>query len=277
MIRIHNTNTKKIIWARFAMDDGQSAVDGDLAIPGVAGTGAPVKLEFRDPGGATTGRLLPTGNVADTLDVPGIGKLRVSMVDAANATVFVRAADLGLTGTEMPDEIEASAELMGKLGEIRLAASVAMGISASREEALARKAVPFVGFVAPARDAKMLSGDRIAAADADLTARMISNGQPHRALPLTVTLCTAVAARIEGSVVHEATRATDNPEAELRIAMPSGILTVAASVGRKDGQWHAEQGAFYRTQRRLFDGYVYVRASRVPGYLAATAARRKAA
>jgi 2-methylaconitate cis-trans-isomerase PrpF len=276
-VRIHNTNTKKIIWARFPLDDGQAAVDGDLAIPGVAGTGAPVKLEFRDPGGATTGKLLPTGNVADTLDVPGVGSFRVSMVDAANAAVFVRAADLGLTGTEMPDEIESSAELMSKLSEIRLAASVAMGISANREEALKKKAVPFVGFIAPPQDAKTLSGEPIAAADVDLTARVLSNGQPHRALPLTVTLCTAVAARIEASVVHEATRATGNPEAELRIAMPSGILTVAASVGKKEGKWHAEQGAFYRTQRRMFEGYVYVSASRVPGFLAATGGKRKAA
>ena len=213
LVRIHNTNTKKMIWARFMLDDGQAAVDGDLAIPGVAGTGAPVKLEFRDPGGATTGKLLPTGNVADTLDVPGVGRIRVSMVDAANATVFVSAADLDLTGTEMPDAIESSAELMNRLNEIRVAASVAMGIAANRDEALKNKAVPFVGFIAPPRDAKMLSGESLAAADADLTARMLSNGQPHRALPLTVTLCTAVAARIEGSVVHAATRAGGDPQA----------------------------------------------------------------
>jgi 2-methylaconitate cis-trans-isomerase PrpF len=92
---------------------------------------------------------------------------------------------------------------------------------------------------------------------------MLSNGQPHRALPLTASLCMAVAARIEGSVVYQATRATDDPESELRIAMPSGILTVAASVKQVNGQWQAEQGAFYRTQRRMFEGFVYVRASRV--------------
>src|SRR5262245_17219978 len=112
LVRVHNTNTKKIIWSRFPMDDGLSAVDGDLAIPGVAGTGAPVKLEFREPGGATTGKLLPTGKVADDLEVPGYGKVRVSMVDAANACVFARASDLGITGIELPDAIEANAELL---------------------------------------------------------------------------------------------------------------------------------------------------------------------
>jgi len=266
LVRVHNTNTKKVIWSRFSLDDGLSAVDGDLAIPGVAGTGSPVKLEFRDPGGATTGKLLPTGNAVDALDVPGYGTFKASLVDAANATCFVNAADLGIQGTEMPDELDRNLELLKKLAAIRIAASVAMGIARTPEEAAEKRGVPFVGFVSGPQDAVTLAGDKIEAGKVDLTARMISNGQPHRALPLTVTLCTAVAARIEGSIVNQAARPSD-PNAEIRIAMPSGILTVAASVCRKDGAWYAEQGAFYRTQRRLFEGMVYVRASRVPGLL----------
>jgi 2-methylaconitate cis-trans-isomerase PrpF len=264
LVRVHNTNTKKIIWSRFPLDDGLSAVDGDLAIPGVAGTGAPVKLEFREPGGATTGKLLPTGNVVDTLDVPGFGRFRVSMVDAANACVFARAADLGIKGTELPDEIDANPELLKKLSAIRIAASVAMGVTKTPEEAARRAAVPFVGFVSGPQDSKTLTGETLPASGMDLGARMMSNGQPHRALPLTCTLCIAVAARLEGSVVHQAARPADNPEAEIRIAMPSGVLTVAATVRKLEGQWHAEQGAFYRTQRRMFEGQVLVRASRVP-------------
>jgi hypothetical protein len=273
LVRIHNTNTKKVIWSRFALDDGMSAVDGDLSIPGVAGTGAPVRLEFRDPGGATTGKLLPTGNVVDTLEVPGYGKIRASLVDAANATCFLNAADLGVKGTEMPEELDRNAELLKKLAAIRIAASVAMGIARTPEEAAEKRTVPFVGFVSGPQDAVTLAGDRIEASRVDLTARMISNGQPHRALPLTVTLCTAVAARIDGSLVNQAARHGSDPDAEIRIAMPSGILTVAARVHKKDGSWHAEQGAFYRTQRRLFEGYVYVRASRVPGLLGTRAGK----
>jgi 2-methylaconitate isomerase len=264
LVRVHNTNTKKIIWSRFALDEGLSAVDGDLAIPGVSGTGAPVRLEFRDPGGATTGKLLPTGKVSETLDVPGHGKFTVSLVDAANACCFVRADELGLSGTEMPDALDANPALLERLQAIRLAASVAMGIAPNTEAAKAKRLVPFIGFVSKPQAATTLTGEWLAENDIDLTGRIISNGQPHRALPLTGSLCMAVAARLEGSVVHALTRPSADREAPIRIAMPSGILTVAASVAMKDGAWHAEQGAFYRTQRRLFEGQVCVRASRVP-------------
>ena len=265
LVRIHNTNTRKIIWARFALDDGVAAVDGDLAIPGVAGTGAPVRLEFREPGGATTGKLLPTGRVRDVLEVPGYGTFNVSLVDAANAACFVRAEELGLTGTEMPEALDANTAVLEKLAAIRVAASVAMGIAATPEEARTKKLVPFIGFVSDPRNATTLTGEAVAADAVDLTGRMISAGQPHRALPLTGSLCMAVAARLEGSIVHAVTRKADDSEAPIRIAMPSGILTVAATVTQNGGEWTAEQGAFYRTQRRMFEGHVCVRASRVPG------------
>lgn len=276
LVRIHNTNTRKMIWSQFALDDGQAAVDGDLIIPGVAGTGAPVRLEFREPGGATTGKLLPTGNVIDTLEVTGYGKVRVSMVDAGNATCFVPAADLGLTGTEMPEELDRSADLLKKLAAIRIAASVAMGIAKTPAEAAEKRTVPFVGFVSGPQDAIALSGETIHATAVDLTTRMISNGQPHRALQLTTALCTAVAARITGTVVHQVTRRNSDPEADIRLAMPSGVLTVATSVKQAaKGQWHAEQAAFYRTHRRMFEGHVLMRASRVRG-LAAMGGKQKA-
>jgi 2-methylaconitate cis-trans-isomerase PrpF len=265
LVRVHNTNTRKIIWSRFSLDEALAAVDGDLAIPGVSGTGAPVRLEFREPGGATTGKLLPTGKVAELLDVPGHGQFNVSMVDAANACCFIRADALGITGTEMPDALDSNTALLERLQAIRIAASVAMGIASTPEEAKTKRVVPFIGFVSDPQDAATLTGEKIGASSVDVTGRMISNGQPHRALPLTASLCMAVAARLEGSVVNAVTRTSSDPDAALRIAMPSGVLTVAATVRRNGAEWHAEQGAFFRTQRRLFDGYVYVRASRITG------------
>jgi 2-methylaconitate cis-trans-isomerase PrpF len=199
------------------------------------------------------------------------------LVDAAHACCFVRAADLGITGTDMPEALDGNTALLEKLGAIRLAASVAMGIASNIEEAKAKRVVPFIGFVSGPQDAVTLTGEKLGADDMDLTGRMLSSGQTHRALPLTASLCMAVAARLEGSVVHAAARKTDNPEAPIRIAMPSGVLTVAATVRQENGAWYAEQGAFFRTQRRLFDGYVYVRASRVPMLVGSTVKQVKAA
>ena len=257
VVRIFNTNTGKIIRSTFPLVDGRAAVDGTMAIPGVAGTGAPVRLDFLSPGGAITGKLLPTGNAVDRLDVAGVGAIEMSMIDAANACVFVRASDLGLTGAELPDTLDADTGLLERLQRIRRAAAVAMGIAADDAAARRSAGVPAIGFVAPAMTAPTLSGEMIAAGDVDLTARFISNGQPHRALPLTASLCTAVAARIEGTLPFQALAAA--PSGPVRIGMPSGILTVDAEVSRTPATgWVAHSGAFYRTARRLFDGRIYV-------------------
>jgi 2-methylaconitate isomerase len=257
VVRIFNTNTRKIIRSTFPLEDGRAATDGDLAIPGVAGTGSPVRLDFLAPGGATTGKLLPTGNAVDRLDVPGIGAIEVSLVDAANACVFVRARDLGLMGRELPEELERDPALLERMQVIRRLASIAMGIAKDDAEARATAGVPIIGFVAPPMDAPTLSGEAVGAAQVDLTARFLSNGQPHRALPLTASLCTAVAAGITGTVVAEAL--APGAGAQVRIGMPSGILVVGAEVSRHGGgTWVAHSGAFYRTARRLFDGRIYV-------------------
>ncbi len=253
-VRIHNTNTRKIINSTFHVKDGRAVVEGELEIPGVAGTGSPVRLDFLAPGGAVTGRLLPTGNPRDVLDIPGIGKIEASMVDAANPCVFLSAKDLGLKGTEMPEDLDRNKALLERIATIRCHASVAMGIAKTVDEAR-KKSMPQIGFVSAPQEAVTLSGDRLTEASADLTVRIISNGQPHRALPLTGSLCTAVAAGIEGTIPHQLARAAKN--GTLRLAMPSGVLTVGAEVVREAGGWRAVRGSFYRTARRLFEGYVY--------------------
>ena len=268
-VRIHNTNTNKVIAARFPIEDGVAAVDGSVEIPGVAGTGAPVDLDFLEPGGAGTGKLLPTGNLVDQLFVPGLGNIEASLVDAANAFVFVRAADLGLTGTEMPADIDAQTDVMGRLEAIRAQAGVMMGY-ASSVDAMTRDypSAPKIGLVAPPAPATTLTGERISPEDMDLTGRMVSMGNVHRALPLTGVLGFAVAARIDGTLVHQATRAS-NRAGLLRLAQPSGIVEASADVAGNAGGWHATVASVRRTQRRLFDGFVYVPASRVPALLGA--------
>jgi 2-methylaconitate cis-trans-isomerase PrpF len=261
VVRIHNTNTRKIIIARFPMDGEEAAVAGDMALDGVAGTGAAIRLEFMDPGGAKTGKLLPTGRATDTLQVPGVGWVTASMIDAANPCVFVAADAIGATAAESPAEIEANVGLLDRLEAIRRAASVAMGIAGDLAEA-GGLSVPFVAFIAPPLAMRVLSGAELVAADMDIAVRMISNGQAHRATPLTGALCLAVATRIAGSIANALGRPPPGASA-IRIAHASGRIVVDAKVdGAADGEPHAAYAAVYRTARRLFDGRVHYRANR---------------
>jgi 2-methylaconitate cis-trans-isomerase PrpF len=269
VVRIHNTNPGKIIHAHFAVDEGKAAIDGEYELLGVAGTGAPVRMDFIAPGGANTGKLLPTGNVVDTLDVPGVGKVEASLVDAGSSLALIDASRIGLSGTESPMEIDAPA-MLETIEKIRNVAGVVMGISATPEESRTKRPnLPKVAMIAPPKDAKALSGDLVPASAGDLTARIISSGNCHRALPLTGAICTSVAARIEGTIAHRFARKPEDPEADIRLMQPSGITNLKPVVVREGNGWVAKRVGVYRTQRRLFDGYVYVPASRTPKLAAA--------
>lgn len=261
-VRILNTNTNKIIESRFLTEHGQPVYTGDLSIPGVSGTGAPIELRFLEPGGATTGKLLPTGKASEQLVIPGEGTFNVSCVDAANAAVLVQADEIGLKGTELPDELERNPAVLRRLELIRQHASVAMGIAHSIDEASQIKMVPFVCILSAPQDNPTLQKHIIPTAELDLVARVISNGQPHRALPLTISLCIAVAAQIQGTVAHHlltASHTSASSNNKLRLANPSGVLEVEAEVSaHADHGWHAHYGSFYRTARLLFNGQVWV-------------------
>ena len=244
IVRIHNTNTRKIIIAHVPVASGEAAVEGDFELPGVAGRGARIALDFLDPGGAGTGRLLPTGRARDVVE--GVA---ASLVDATNPMVFVRAQDLGLSGTERPEAVDADRALSTRLEAIRGAAADMMGIPGSA-------ATPKVAVVAPPAPFTALDGAEYGAEQADLVARVISMGNCHRAFALTAAMCLAVAARIEGSVVRSCVNAPD--DGELRLGHPSGVLPVAASVGVRDGVAWAERVTVYRTARRLMEGFVRV-------------------
>lgn len=243
-IVIHNTNTGKLIRARFPVEGGLLAPDGDFTLDGVAGTAAPVRLEFLEPGGAKTGRLLPTGNAVDMLDIPG-QLIEASLVDAANPCVFVRAADVGKTGTELPAQLEADAGWLAAMEKIRRAGAIAMGLAESA-------AIPKVAMLAAPHAAPLLSGSVLAASAHDIAVRMISVGQPHRAVPITGAVCLAVACRVPGTIAHALCPATIGP---IRIGHASGTTTVDAQVSGGT----AEFGAVYRSARRLFEGNVVYR------------------
>jgi 2-methylaconitate isomerase len=257
VVRIHNTNTRKIIVSRFAMDGREAAVCGDMQLDGVARTGAPIRLEFMAPGGAKTGKLLPTGAARDMLEVPGHGPVPVSMIDAANPCVFLPASAVGASATELPAEVEANADLLARLEAVRRSAAVAMGIAGDLAQA-ANLSVPFVGFVAPPVGMRVLSGRRLAACDMDIAVRMLSNGQAHRATPLTGALCLAVSTRVSGSIPNALVRGLPDAATQIRIAHASGTTVVDAKVEQAadNAEPRANYAAVYRTARRLFEGHV---------------------
>lgn len=252
-VRFHQTNTKKIIHARFRVENGRAVVAGDMDIPGVAGTAAPVRLDFVNPGGATTGKLLPTGNVLDTIMIEGHGAFVASMIDASHPTVFVRASDFGLTGIESPDAIEADDRLMALLDVVRRRAGVIMGLGDTPESVELMS--PRIAMVAAPQAFtaidKSLFDDRH-----DIATRMISMEKPHRAVPLASALCLAVACRIEGTLPNLLARRSD-PGAPIRVGNPSGVLAFGADV-RHDGGWIADSAGVYRTARCLMKGAVSV-------------------
>lgn len=257
VVRIHNTNTSKIVVARFPVEGGALAADGDLALDGVAGTGAPIRLEFVEPGGAKTGKLLPTGTARDILEVPGAGAIAVSCVDAANPCAFVAAKDVGKTGVELPDALERDAAFLAVMEQIRLAAAVRMGLAPDIAAARRTPSVPKVAMVAPPHTASTLDGRVLDPAEMDIVVRMISIGQPHRAVPITGAVCLAVAGRVPGTIPHALCRTTPG---SIRISHPSGTILVDASVTEgPGGNVTADYGAVYRTARRLFEGAVLYR------------------
>lgn len=254
VLLLRNLNLNRTIEARFPVRDGRAVVEGRAVLDGIAGRGAPVALRFEDPGGAVTGRLLPTGRCRDSLDVPGTGPIEASLIDAATAIVCVRAEAVGADGTEPPAAIEANEALMRRLEAVRRVAAVAMGIAPASQD------VPKVGFVAPPADATVLSGDRLPAAAVDLCARMMSMGRPHRAVPLTAAMALATAARLPGTVAADVAR--PGARGRLRIGHPSGVVDVAADFAPSPTPRLARI-AVERTARRLMEGRVLIPTGRL--------------
>jgi 2-methylaconitate cis-trans-isomerase PrpF len=259
LVRIHQVNTRRIIHARFPVLDGKAVTTGDFAMAGVAGSGARIRLDFLAPGGGATGHLLPTGNAQDLLRHEGRA-YAASLIDAANACIFLDARDLGLNGTESPDRIEADPARMALLDALRRQAGVMMGLAATPEKV--GLALPKIAVVAPPAAYRALDGASLAADTHDIAVRMISMERAHRAVPLTGAMCLGVASRITGSLPHQLAGPPARAD-ETRVANPSGILSVSAEVRQGSAGWHAESAVVYRSARRLMQGAVAVPASLV--------------
>ncbi len=257
-VRIYNTNTKKVIVAEFPARSGEFLSEGDFCIDGVPGSGSKILLDFINSGGSVTGRLLPTGKVKEEIKFPTVGALTVSMVDAANPFVFVRAADLGLRGNETMEEISANDILLNKCEEIRSVVAEIMGIAKKEDATQKSPGVPKIAFVSPPTSYRTPKG-KVEAKEVDIVARMTALQKLHKAYAVTGAVCLGAAAKIEGTIVNEIYRQVQpgNPPG-VRIGHPSGSMQVEMQVEKKNGQVELTKAALARTARLLMDGYVYV-------------------
>lgn len=257
-VRIHNTNTAKVIVAEVPVRDGRALVEGDYAIPGVPGTGARIDLEFLEPAGSATGALLPTGRPTDEVTLADGRRLHVSVVDAANPVAFLLASELGMDGTETPLEIERRVEATDALEEVRGIVAEWIGIVADRADATAKSpGLPKVGMVAPPADYTNSLGELIRAEEMDLSGRLMSMQTAHRSYMVTGAICTGAAARVEGTVVHQVARPPLPGRDRLRIANPYGVMDVR--VRAEAGPVPAVSGVSVgRTARHILDGEVFV-------------------
>lgn len=253
VVRMFNTNTGICVHSHFRVADGQAVTEGDFQLPGVPGTGAPIRLEFKDPSQVTGRGLLPTGQVQEIISVPGFGDVPVSIVDAVSLVVFIPAEIFGLTATERPEEIEERSDIMAAIEAIRRESAVRAGFAEGVSDV--PMAAPRVALVAAPASFVSLDGCTHEAASHDIAVRMVSLSTIHRAVMGTAAMCLAAAVQVPRSVPNDCV--ADFAGDAVRLGNPSGVTVMGAKVSECEGRWRAENTTVVRTCRRLMDGFVY--------------------
>jgi 2-methylaconitate cis-trans-isomerase PrpF len=259
-VRIHQVNTKSVIIAQVPVRDSKAEVEGDHVIAGVPGAGAQIVLDFSDSAGAITGKLLPTGHITDVLLVEGEGDFEVSLIDAANPLVFIRAKDLGLTGAETPQEIDANAELLARIERIRSFAAERIGLVDDwRKATHERPYIPFFACCAPPTSyTNWTTGERVKENSVDLNVRLLFMQKMHKTYPVSGTICTVTAAMIPGTIANQLARDGIIERGELRIGHPGGVITSEGKVDEEKGAFLLKRATVDRTARCLMKGYAYI-------------------
>ncbi len=261
VVRIWQANIGKTIVAHVPMRDGAVQETGDFELDGVTFPAAEVPLEFLDPAADDEdggGAMFPTGNVVDTLDVPGVGSFRATLINAGIPTIFLDASDLGYQGTELQEAINLDPAALARFETIRAHGAIRMGLIRHLEEAATRQHTPKVAYVAPPAGYVASSGKAIAAGDVDLLVRAMSMGKLHHAMMGTAAVAIGTAAAIPGTLVNLA--AGGGERGSVRFGHPSGTLRVGAEAVLDNGQWKVTKALMSRSARILMEGWV-----RVPG------------
>ncbi|PVV13324.1 MAG: putative methylaconitate Delta-isomerase PrpF [gamma proteobacterium symbiont of Ctena orbiculata] len=257
VVRIWQKNIEKSIVAHVPITDGQVQETGDFELDGVTFPAAEVKIEFISPVDPSEA-MFPTGNLVDELEVPGIGTFKASMINAGIPTIFLNAADIGYSGTELQEVINEDPAALTRFETIRAHGAIRMGLIEKVEEATARQHTPKVAFVAPSADYTASSGKAIAADDIDLNVRALSMGKLHHAMMGTAAVAIGTAAAIPGTLVNLA--AGGGERESVTFGHPSGTLRVGAAACEQNGNWIVEKVVMSRSARILMEGWV-----RIPG------------
>ena len=262
-VRIWQANIGKTIIAHVPISDGQVQELGDFELDGVTFPAAEVQLEFMDPaadegdgGAGANNAMFPTGNLVDELDVPGVGALKVTMINAGIPTIFVNAADVGYKGTELQDDINGDPKALAMFELIRAYGAMRMGLIAHVEEAARRQHTPKVAFVAPPCDYVSSSGKQVRAADIELLVRALSMGKLHHAMMGTAAVAIGTAAAIPGTLVSLA--AGGRAHEAVRFGHPSGTLRVGAQAQQSGSEWTVTKAVMSRSSRVLMEGWVRI-------------------
>lgn len=260
VVRIWQANIKKTIIAHVPVTNGQVQETGDFELDGVTFPAAEIVLEFMDPSDDAEegGSMFPTGNLVDDLEVPGIGTLKATMITAGIPTVFVNAEEIGYTGTELREQINADAAALARFEKIRVAGALRMGLIKTAEEAATRQHTPKIAFVSKPKDYKASSGKEVKASEVDLLVRALSMGKLHHAMMGTAAVAIGTAAAIPGTLVNLA--AGGGEREAVRFGHPSGTLRVGAQAKLVNGEWTVTKAIMSRSARVLMEGWV-----RVPG------------
>ena len=254
-VKVWQVNISKTIIVHVPITNGEVQETGDFELDGVTFPAAEVKLEFMDPADGE-GALFPTGNLVDELEVPGIGMLSATMINAGIPTVFINASEVGYDGTELQEAINGDASALEKLETIRAYGALKMGLISHLDEAKARQHTPKVAWVAPAKTYHASSGKVVSDADIDLLVRAMSMGKLHHAMMGTAAVAIGTAAAIPGTLVNLA--AGGGERQEVNFGHPSGTLKVGAAATLVDGNWQVTKASMSRSARVLMEGWVRV-------------------
>ena len=261
VVRIWQANIGKTIIAHVPITDGAVQETGDFELDGVTFPAAEVQLEFMDPAAEEEGgggSMFPTGNLVDDLEVPGVGTLKATLINAGIPTIFINARDVGYTGTELQGAINGDPKALAMFETIRAHGALRMGLIKYLDEAAQRQHTPKVAFVAPPADYLSSSGKAVAAGDVDLLVRALSMGKLHHAMMGTAAVAIGTAAAISGTLVNLAAGGIERNA--VRFGHPSGTLRVGAEASQVNGEWTVKKAIMSRSARVLMEGFV-----RVPG------------